>query len=70
MLLPLLDGSNDRATLRERIAAALRQGTLEVAELPAGPPPPAEGRIGEVAELYLVQALGFLERNALLEPDA
>ena len=70
MLLPLLDGSNDRATLRERIAAALRQGTLEMAELPAGQPPPAEGRIGEVAELYLVQALGFLERNALLEPDA
>ncbi len=67
ILLPHLDGTNDRGALRALLVDALRGGALRVPELPADPSP---GRLAELAEEYVEQALHHLERNALLEADA
>ena len=70
MLLPHLDGTNDRAVLRARLVEALQAGALRVPELAADQPLPSPERLREVAEQYVEQTLHHLERNALLEADA
>jgi hypothetical protein len=56
--------------LRALLVDALQGGALRVPELPADRPLPSPGRLGELAEQYVEQALHYLERNALLEADA
>ena len=70
ILLPHLDGSNDRAALRTRLTAALEGGTVQVPELPAGQPPPSQERLDAVADNYVEWALSHLSRHAFLEASA
>jgi hypothetical protein len=67
LLLPQLDGTNDRTVLRALLIEALRGGVLRVPEIPADQPPPSRQRLSEVAGQYVEQTLDHLERNALLE---
>ena len=70
ILLPHLDGTNDRAALRALLVDALQGGALRVPELPADHRFRPLGVWAELAEQYVEQALHHLERNALLEADA
>jgi hypothetical protein len=66
-LLPYLDGQHDRAALRARLAAALRQSTVKVAELPADSPAPSREHFDTVVDKYVEWALGHLARHAFFE---
>jgi methyltransferase-like protein len=70
LLLPLLDGTNDRAAVSACLAEALQTGAVAVPELPPGQPSPPDDRLDGLAERYFTDILDYLERNALLEPAA
>jgi PKMT, C-terminal winged helix domain len=70
VLLPHLDGTNDRVVLCARLVEALMAGALRVQEFPADQALPSPDRLREVAEQYVEQVLHHLERNALLEAGA
>ena len=69
-LLPHLDGTNDRAALRNRLTAALEGGIVQVPELPANRPPPLQERLDIITDKYVEWALGHLARHAFLEANA
>jgi SAM-dependent methyltransferase/methyltransferase-like protein len=65
-LLVHLDGENDHAALRMRLADALRQGAVQVPELQTGTP--TAERIEIAAAHHVDRTLRYLARHALLEP--
>jgi SAM-dependent methyltransferase len=69
MLVPYLDGSLDRPALREWLVAALRGGSIQMPDLPSANGPPSPEQFAATAEDYLEQALSYLARQALLEPE-
>jgi methyltransferase-like protein len=70
VLLPHIDGMHERAALCARLAAALRSGMVEVAELPRGGPPPPIEQFGLIVEHYVERVLQYLAMHGLLEPPA
>jgi len=65
-MLPLLDGTRDRATLRDLFSAALRDGAVKVPEL-TGEQPPSRDRIDSVAAEYVELGLAYVAQHGLLE---
>jgi hypothetical protein len=65
LLLPLLDGTRDRAALLEAVVSALRSGAIPV---PANEAPLLPESVAELAERCLEQSLTYLSRQALLQP--
>jgi SAM-dependent methyltransferase len=66
---PLLDGTNDRAALRNHLAGLLASGAVRVAELPSAQAPHDPARLQAVAGAYLNRILAHLARHAVLEPS-
>jgi hypothetical protein len=67
-LLPHLDGTQDRAALRNHLIAALESGAVQVPELPAGEAT-SQQQVWIVAAQYVEKALQYFARNGLLEAD-
>jgi SAM-dependent methyltransferase len=65
-MLPHLDGTRDRAMLRDLLSAALRDGAVKVPELTNGQPP-SQDRIDLVAAEYVELGLAYLAQHGLLE---
>lgn len=70
LLLPHVDGRNDRAALAVRLSAALQQKALTVPELREQEAPWPEAGIHEIAMRYVQRTIDFLAVHALLEADA
>ena len=70
VLLPYLDGNNDRQTLKVRLTEALRRGEVRVPELPSEPGQREHVQFETVVAQYIERTLSRLARHALLEPTS
>jgi hypothetical protein len=68
LLLPLLDGAQDRSALRDRLVDALRNRELAIEQLSDGALADPD-RLEAAATAMLDHMLRYLEQNALLDPN-
>jgi hypothetical protein len=69
VLLPYLDGTNDRGKLRLVLIEALSRGEVRVPEFRDGLETGGNTQLQSVSLQYIERALGYLARHALLEPS-